>query len=326
MNRRAMLVVSGTWLILATARSFGQAPNAIRRIALVSPGTEKGYRSYFDAFLAAMKDLGYVDGRNVSMEVLWGDNKIEELSARAAAVVARNPAVIVTASSALVAAFKKATSSIPIVFATAALPVEQGFVASLSRPGGNITGVLLHIGLTAKIVEITREALPKVKRLAILIDDNEPIHKAMLEDFEPNARRLKVEPVVVRISSAKDVERVFKELADRKVEALYLPSLSLLGSLRYQLVERALKARLPLLSSNPTVVEAGGLLSYGTQQEENFRRAAALVDKILRGAKPGDLPVEQPERFQLVVNLKTAKAIGVTLSPATMLRADRVIE
>ena len=298
----------------------------LRRIAFVPPGTEEGYRAYFNAFLAGLKDLGYVEGRDVSIEVLWGDNKIEGLASRAAAVVARNPAVIVTGSSASVAAFKKATSSIPIVFATAGAVVEQGFVASLRRPGGNITGVILHSGLSAKIVEITREALPKVRRFAILVDDKDPIHKTMLDDFEPSARRFNFEPLVVRVSRAEDLERAFKELAERNAEALYLPPLALLGSLRYQLVQRALKARLPHLSTAPISVEAGGLLSYGTRVEENYQRAAALVDKILRGAKPGDLAVEQPERFQLIVNLKTAKAIGVTLSPVTLLRADKVIE
>ena len=204
--------------------------------------------------------------------------------------------------------------------------MEQGFVASLRRPGGNITGISLYAGLSAKIVEITREAMPIVRRLAILVHDQDPIHKALLDEFEPSVRPFNFEPVVARISRAEDLERGFKELADRNVEALYLPQMALLVSLRYQLVERALTARLPLLSNAPIFVEAGGLLSYGTRVEENYRRAAALVDKILRGAKPGDLPVEQPERFELIVNLKTAKAIGVTLSPATLLRADKVIE
>ncbi|MGH8675583.1 MAG: ABC transporter substrate-binding protein, partial [Burkholderiales bacterium] len=204
--------------------------------------------------------------------------------------------------------------------------VEQGFVASLRRPGGNITGVALHSQLDAKITEVIREALPSARRLAVLVHDMDRFHKMVLDSFEPAARSLKFELMVVRVSRAEDFERAFKELTDRKADALYVPNIALLTANRERIIEHALKARLPHFSVNPAIAAAGGLLSYGTLLEENYRRAAALVDKILRGAKPGELPIDQPERFQLVVNLKTAKAIGVTLSPVTMLRADKVIE
>ena len=272
-----------------------------------------------------MKELGYVEGRDISIEVRWADGRTERLASLAAEVVASNPAVIVTGSSEGVAACKQATSSIPIVFATAASVVEQGFVASLRQPGGNITGVVLH-GLHAKIVEVIRDALPAARRLAVLVHDKDRNHKIVLDSFEPAARRFKFEPVVARVTRAEDFERAFKELTDRKADALYVPNLALLTSNRDRLIELTLIARLPHFSANPDIAVAGGLLSYGTSLVENYRRAAALVDKILRGAKPGELPIEQPERFQLIVNMKTAKAIGVTLSPATMLRADKVIE
>ena len=281
----------------------------------------------YKAFLSALTALGHVEGRDFSIEKIWGAGGTEGLVPLAARVVAREPDLILTASSAYVAAFKKETSTIPIVFASAGNPVEQGLVASLRRPGGNITGVSLYIGLNGKILEVVREALPTVRRLAILIHDRDPVSRLQLAEFEPAARRLKFDAVVVPVSRAEDLERAFRDLTERKAEALYVPSSALLArTLSRQVVERCIAARLPLVGSNPEFAESGALLGYGTRTEENYRRAAALVDKILRGAKPGDLAVEQPERFELVVNMKTAKAIGVKLSPNTLLRATRVIE
>lgn len=277
-------------------------------------------------FRSALKELGYVEGRNISIDAYWAKGKAERLASLASEVVARNPVIIVTQSSAAVAALKKATSSIPIVFATAANPVEQEFVASLRHPGGNITGVTLHLDLEAKMVEVIREALPAAQRLGVIVHEPDPIHKIMLESIEPAARRFKFALVVVRVTRTEDIEHAFKELAERRADTLSAPSLNFLANNRLRIIELARKARLPLFSTLQQLTADGGLLSYGTQQEENFRRAAALVDKILRGEKPGDLPVEQPERIELVVNMKTAKAIGVKLSPTTMLRADKVIE
>jgi putative ABC transport system substrate-binding protein len=326
MKRRALLVASGAWLAAVAARSFAQAPNAARRIVFLQPGTEAGWSLRMNTFRVALKELGHVEGRDISVEVRWGNDRTEALAGLAAEVVATNPAVIVTATSAAVAACKKATSTIPVVFATAADPVEQGFVASLGRPGGNITGVIVHSGLSAKIVEIAREALPRARRFAILVHDPDPVHKVHLENFSAAAPRFKFEPVVVHVVRVEDLDRAFRELAARKAEALFIPNIAFFTSQRDQIVERALKARLPLLSNQSVVSERGGLLSYGTAIEENYRRAASLVDRILRGAKPGDLAVEQPEKFELIVNMKTARAIGVKLSPTTMLRATKVIE
>jgi putative tryptophan/tyrosine transport system substrate-binding protein len=326
MKRRALLAASGAWLAAVATRSIAQATNAMRRIVLVHPGVQQAFQQDFDAFRASMQTYGYVEGKGTAYAALWAEGRTARLEQLAVEAAALRPAVILTASSAGVAACRKATSSIPIVFATAVNPVEQGFVASLQRPGGNVTGIVLHSGLWHKIIEVAREALPKVRRLAILTHDQDPIHKGSLEAFEQSAPRFKFEPLVVRISRAEDLDRAFSELAQRKAEALYLPNLALLASLDKQLVARALKARLPLISSNPSFAEAGGLFSYGTPREENWRRAAALVDKILRGAKPGDIAVEQPERIELTINLKTAKAIGVKLSATTMLRATKVIE
>ena len=325
MKRRAILLASGACLVAAAGHSFAQI-GRVRRIVFANPGSAEGSRSLLDAFMSALKELGYAEGRDFSIEIHWGNDKIEQLPALAANVVARNPEVIITATSAGVAAFKAATSSIPIVFATAGNPVEQGFVSSLQRPGGNITGVLVYVALTPKLIEIAREALPQAGRLALLLHTADPAHLLMLEGFESSARRLKFDPLVVRIADVSDIERAFEDLAKHRAEAAIVPSLQFFGSHHSHLGERALKARLPLVTSIRRLIESGALVSYGTRAEENYRKAAVLVDKILRGAKPGDLAIDQPERFELVVNRKAARAIGVTLSPVTTLRAERIID
>jgi putative ABC transport system substrate-binding protein len=273
-----------------------------------------------------MRDLGYTEGRDFTVEARWAEGNISRLAPLAAEVVASNPAVIVTAGSAAVATLKKATSTIPIVFGTAAHPVEQGFVASLGRPGGNIAGVALHLEIEAKLVQFVRETLPTARRLGVLVHDQDPVHRLQLESIEPAARRLKLEPIVVGIARIEDLDRAFKDLADRKADAVLAPNQSLFGTNSKRVADLALTARLPLFSPFLWTPFEGGLLSYGTSLDENYRRVAASVDRILRGAKPDDLPVEQPATFRLVVNLKTAKAVGVTLLAAILVRADRVIE
>ena len=290
------------------------------------PGTETGWRTRLEAFRAGLKELGYSEGRDLLIEVRWGEDRQEQFEALASAVAASKPEVIVTATSAGVAAFKKATASVPIIFATAFNPVEQGFAASLSRPGGNITGVLVYSGLTPKNIEIAREALPKARRLAMLVHEPDPAHRFALTDFDATARAFKFEPIVVRVAGTADLDRAFGELARQKAEILFLPQLAFFTSQRKLLAERAMKARLPLLTTLSESTESGALLSYGTSLDENYRRAAMLVDKVLRGAKPGDLPVLQPERYELIVNRRTAATIGVELAPVTMLRAQRIID
>jgi putative tryptophan/tyrosine transport system substrate-binding protein len=296
-KRRGVLAAGAAWLASAATGVFGQAAGTLRRIVFVHPGTQAGYQSLFGAFRAELKERGHIEQRSITIDVLFAEGKTDRLSALAAQAVALKPTVIVTGTSAGIAACMKATSSVPIVFATGFNPVQQGFVSSLRRPGGNVTGVIVYSDLAAKVVEITREIFPQMARLALLIHDVDPAHKIVLENFVPSAQRFHFKPQIVRVARAEDLDRAFKEISDQAADALYVPELAFTTS-----------------------------YSYGTGREENFRRAGALVDKILRGAKPGELPVEQPERFLLVVNRKTAKAIGATLSPVTMLRADRFID
>ena len=282
-------------------------------------------RARLDVFRAALKSLGHVEGRDILLETRWGEDRLDRLASLAAELVALGPAVILTGSSAGVAACKRATSTIPIVFATAGDPVEQGFVVSLRRPGGNVTGVAIHV-MDEKMVEVARQAFPAGQRLAMLVYDPDPMGKVTIERFTRAAASLKFEPVVVRVKRTEELGSAFDEVVRNKPDALYLPNLTFMYSHHHYLVERALEAKIPLLSGRYETTEAGGLLSYGFSRDENYRRAATLVDKILRGAKPGELPVEQPDRFELIVNMKTAKAMGVTVSQTTLLRASKVIE
>lgn len=322
MKRRAFV---GALLAAAAGPAMAQAPK-LRRIAFANPGSEAGVRTLLDAFRGELKSKGHVEGRTILIDVRWGNDRTERLPAFAAEVVATKPDVIVTATSAGVAAFKAATASIPIVFATVGNPVEQGFVASLQRPGGNVTGVVVYIGLTPKLVEVAREALPNARRLALMLHERDPISKEMLKGFEGTATRLQFEPIVMQVRDAADLGGAFKALAEQKADAAIVPQLQLFGSNFEVVGERALQARIPLVTANIRWGGLGALVSYGTDSFENYRRAAAMVDRILRGARPADMPVEQPERFQLIINRRIAKQIGVEVSPVTMLRADRVID
>ena len=293
---------------------------------MLLPYPQSNYDVLFNAFRGGLRERGYNEGRDVVLDVRWAENRPERFATLAAELLNRNPEVIVTATTAGVVACRKLTSTVPIVFATVFNPVEQGFVASLSRPGGNVTGVIVYPDLTPKLIELAREAFPNKRRLALLVNDTDPAHKFVLSAFEANARRFKFEPQTMRVARVDDFDRTFAEMVERKTEVVIAPLLSLFTGNSKRLAQAAIAARLPLLSSQSFITEDGGLLSYGTLTEENYRRAAVLVDKILRGTKPADLPVDQPERFQLVINRRTAKAIGAEISSVTTLRADRVIE
>jgi len=325
-DRRAICRAIGA-AVLTTFPVAALAQARVQRIAFVHPAGAGVADATLAVFRTELRELGHQDGRDLVIETYWGNNRAENLARIASEVVESRPDLIVTATAALTALVKKATTTIPIVFATAADPVELGLVTSLQRPGGNVTGVRVYLAeLTPKAVELAREAFPAARRLAVLVHTRDASYKQALKAFQESAPRFRFEPLVVQVAGPEDFERAFAQIAQRKADAVIVTTLALFNDYRAQLGAHSVKAGVPLIGNDLRYAEAGVLLSYGTSFRENYRHAARMADKILRGARPADLPVEQPERFELIVNQRTAKAIGVKLSPVTILRATRIIE
>ncbi|MBI3371499.1 MAG: ABC transporter substrate-binding protein [Betaproteobacteria bacterium] len=323
MNRRDTIVALLA-LGAAPLAAKAQPPTAPRRIGwLIS--SRKQYGPMIEAFTAKMKELGSIEGRDFVFEMRESEGRVDKLPALARELVALNPAVIVTAASAPIAALKRETTTVPIVFGTAAEVVEQGFVASFARPGGNITGVTLRGELRGKLVELIRETLPSARRIAVLEHESDAISRRASADYQRVNAMLGNQSRIVRLKGIEDLERAFEEIARARSEALIVGTMALFELHRKRIVELALKARLPVFSTMRSG-EEGSLLSYSSDQTENFRRVAVLVDKVLKGAKPADLPVEQPDRFVLEINLRVAKALGIKIPRSVLIRADKVIE
>jgi putative ABC transport system substrate-binding protein len=277
------------------------------------------------AFVKRLGELGWVEGRTVLLEYRWGEANSERFAEIAAEFARLKVDVIVTGGS-TVAALKQATSTIPIVFAIARDPVGEGLVAGLARPGGNVTGLSLQITeLAGKRLELLREMVPALRRLAILAHVDDPAAVLEKSEVEAAARLLGFAVVGLDVHRVQDIEPAVRS-GQGMADALYVCSGPVMNSNRAGIYEMANAARLPAASGLKVHVEAGGLMSYGPDYADLFRRAAGYVDKILRGAKPADLPVEQPIKFELVINLKTAAALGLTVPPALLARADEVIE
>jgi putative ABC transport system substrate-binding protein len=278
------------------------------------------------AFVQRLRELGWIEGRNVAIEYRWGEGRIERLAEIAAEFVRLKVDVIVTSGTQQVVAAKQATSVIPIVFAAAGDPVGTGLVASLARPGGNVTGLsLLGTDLAAKRLELLREVVPGLRRLAIMANSAQRAPAVEMREVQATARTLGLEVVTSELRRPEDIAPAFEALTGR-AEALYVCNDPLVTTNRISINTLALGVRLPGMYNVREFVDAGGLMSYGPNFLDLYRRTADLVDKIRRGAKPADIPVEQPTRFELVINLRTAKALGLTISPALLLRADQVIE
>ena len=328
LQRRDFLVAVGA--ILAAPLAADAQPMArIARVGYLAtnPATSPHLR---DAFFQGMRDHGYVEGRNVVIEVRDAEGKPERFPALVAELVALKVDVIVTTSTTGTLAAKQATATVPIVFAVAADPVSDGLVASLARPGGNVTGLsLLYPELVGKCLEQLKQAAPGVTRVAVLWQPGgrgERTDRDMVKAAEGTARALGVSVQVVEAQAPTDLERAFLDMTRAHADALtVLTSATLLGQ-RSRLVELAARSRLPTVYPWREAVDAGGLMSYGPVLADNYRRAATYVDKILKGAKPGDLPVEQPTKFELALNLKTAKSLGLIIPQSVLARADEVIQ
>jgi len=325
MNRREVIALLGgvaVWPVAARA----QQPARVPTIGILGAATPSAWSSRMAAFLHRMHALGWIEGRTVAIESRWAEGRTERFSEIAAEFVRLKVDVIVTAGTASVIAAKQATSSIPIVFAAAGDPVGSGQVASLARPGGNVTGLSLQqTDLAGKRLELLREMIPGLRRLAIMANVGNAGAVLEMREVWITAPKLGLDVVTLEIRWAEDIAPAIETLKGR-AEALYVCIDPLIDSNRIRINTLALDAGLPTMHGLRDHVEAGGLISYGTNFPDLFRRAADHVDKILRGAKPADIPVEQPTKFDLVINLRTAKRLGLTIPESFLLRAEEVIE
>jgi putative ABC transport system substrate-binding protein len=328
-SRRKLLVALGAGAVAFSAPpgSFGQQQRKIWRVGFLSPTPIEVNSQYTAAFLKGMRELGYVEGENLVIEWHSADGKLERLPGLATELVELKVDVIVAVASPAIGAAQKATTTIPIVMAITGDPVGSGFVKSLARPGGNITGLSNMGGDTGpKLLELLLSVVPKLSRVGVLVTPTSTTYRAISESVQAAAQKAGVKTLVVEASSSQEIDNAFSMMVREKADAVIVGNSSLFVQQRRQIAELALKYRLPSMFAIRANVEAGGLISYGQNIADDFRRSATYVDKILKGANPGDLPVEQPVSFELVVNLKTANALGLTIPQLLLLRADEVIQ
>jgi putative ABC transport system substrate-binding protein len=330
MNRRTAIRRLATFFLTTASLAHAQQPKKVPRIGYLSNREPASDSTRSEAIRLALRELGYIEGQNIAIEYRYADGKLNRLPELAAELVRLKVDIIVVAGGAPpIRAAKNATKTIPIVMVGAgADPVEVGLVESLARPGGNITGLTqLGVGeLGGKRLELLKEAVSKVARVAVLYDPATPGGVLEVKEVLPVAARalkLTIQPWEVR--DADGFEKVFSGLSKERPDGLYVAGSQLMFNNQKRIVSFAIKSRLPSVYNTREYVEAGGLMSYGADLAESYRRVAYFVDRILKGAKPADLPVEQPMRFELVVNLKTAKQIGVTIDPNLLARANRLI-
>jgi putative ABC transport system substrate-binding protein len=328
-DRRTFLTGTGAVLLAASFAAEAQQAARIARIGYLTGNLATSLHLQ-EAFRQGLRDLGYFEGRNVVIEYRDAEGKYERLPALAAELVALKVDVIVVPSTPAALAAKHATGTIPIVLAWVADPVGSGLVTSLARPGGNVTGLsFLAPELVGKRLELLKQAVPGVSRVAALWhpgDYGEQTERHMLKEADVAARALGVRLQVVEARGPEDFDRAFSDMTRARAGAVTVQSTNIFLLERRRLVELAAKNRLPAMYLAREFVDAGGLMSYGPNVADLFRRAATYVDKILKGARPADLPVEQPTKFELVINLKTAKALGLTISQSVLGRADEVIQ
>jgi len=323
MTRREFIALVGgvaAWPLAVRAQQ-----GAVPVIGFLGTATSRGFGEFVTAFVKQLNELGWIEGRNVAIEIRWAEGRNERYAEIAAEFVRLNVAVIVT-SGAAIEAVRHATSTIPIVFAVARDPVGSGFVASLSRPGGNVTGLSNQASdLGTKRLDVLRKVIPNLRRLAVLANVSYSNTSVEADDVRAAARALGLEVLTLAVSRAEDFAPSIEALKGR-ADALYVVIDPLMTSNAARINKLALSAHVATVHSAKNMIDGGGLISYGPDVVDLFRRSAEMVDKILRGANPGDIPVEQPTKFELVINLRTAKSLGVTILPKLLATADEVIE
>jgi putative ABC transport system substrate-binding protein len=327
LNRRKLLVVLGASALISPLAAFAQQTGKIWRVGFLSQRRIDTLDiDPYGGFLNGMRELGYVEGRDLVMEWRSAGSKSERLSELASELVKLKVDVIVAAGSQSISAAQKATTSIPIVMGTTtADPVSAGFVASLARPGGNITGLALVLeDISPKHLELLIRVAPKLSRVAVLANPDSP-EVVVPKKLESAAQKAGVTVLTVEARNLQEIERAFLVMKKEKAQAFIFISTSVFMQHRHRIVELAAQNRQPFVSNYHEYVEAGGLMSYGPSLADNYRRAATYVDKIFKGANPGDLPVEQPAKFELLINRKTANALGLTIPRSLLASADKVL-
>ena len=326
-RRRAVVVIVAT-VLAAPFCAFAQQAKIWRVGVLATRNRPASLEAdAFGEFVQGMRELGYVEGKNVLIEFRWAEGKYERLPALAAELAHLRMDVIVAAGAQDIDAARRATSTIPIVMATSPDPVVSGFAKTLAHPGGNITGLTNSTeDISPKLFEMLQNTVPKLSRVAVLVNPVNSSHAGVLTSIEPAARRAGITLIPVEARDAAEIERAFSAMALAKAGAVLLPRDGFYIQQVHQMSKLAAKYRLPSISGYREYVEAGGLMSYGQSARQSFRRAATYVDKIFKGASPGDLPIEQPTIFELFVNARTAKALGLTLAQSLLISADKVIE
>jgi putative ABC transport system substrate-binding protein len=324
-TRRELLIAFGS-VIAAPRTSKGQQPGKIYRIGLLQPSEPPA--AYVEAFLQALKALGYIEGKNIAFEARVAGGKVDRLPALAAELVSLKVDVIIAESSDGIRSARAATRTIPIIMLSAGDPVGAGFITSLARPGGNVTGLTnMNVNLRGKLLEILKDMVPNLGHVGLLRSVSSAVENSYLKDTEIPAKALKIKITPLMVRGPEDYERAFQSAAKLRVQALLvtLPNVASTAD-RKPIIDLAARSRLPAIFDGRVWSEDGALISYGADRLELRRRAAAYVDKLLKGANPAELPVEQPTKFELVVNLKTAKTLGIKFPQSVLVRADKVIE
>ncbi len=323
--RKASVISLALGLVLIPLPTGAQQASKVPRIGFVR--AEAPHNPFVEAFRQGLRDLGYVEGKNITIEYRWAEGRLELLPRLAADLVRLKVDVIVTGGDELILAVRKATTTIPIVMAVSADAVETGLVASLARPGGNLTGLTnLAAELAGKRLELLKEVAPKASRVAVVWNATHSGKRLEMQETQRAARALGVTLQSVEVRGPNDFERAFSAITKGRADALTTLADPLTRAHARPITAFAARRRMPSIFEIKEFVDAGGLMSYGASISDQYRRAAAYVDKILKGAKPADLPVEQPTRFELVINLKTAKALGLKIPQSILIRADQVIQ
>jgi putative tryptophan/tyrosine transport system substrate-binding protein len=326
MDRRTFIGAVAAGTVAAPLAASARTGTTVRRIGVLSPDPAQT-QAELEEESAPLRALGWVEGRNLLVERRYANGRAELFRPFAEELVRLKVEIIVTWGTAATLAAKNATTTIPIVMGIAADPVRAGIVASLSRPGGNITGYsVVGPELDAKRLALLRELLPGLQRVGVLENSTNPYFRALRKEFEQACRSLGMQPIIIEVAAASELENAIAEIARRRAQALFVRPDSLFYENRARLMSAALRYALPPIALGKEMVEAGALFSYAHTDAEINLRYAAFVDRILRGAKPADLPIEQPTKFELVINLKTAKALGITVPQTLLLRADEVIQ